>query len=80
MLAARSGTGDVRLEYRGARGKSNDFIDDFKIVDHPAYVGASSLDLRLPSTHAEGDYVTSSIATTGSQLTLPRAFRSGDRP
>jgi D-alanyl-D-alanine carboxypeptidase len=80
MLAARSGTGDVRLEVWEARRKANNFIDDFKIVDHPAYVGASSLDLcRLPSTHAEGDYVTSSIATAGSQLNL-RAFRSGDRP
>lgn len=80
MLAARSGTGDVRLEVWEARRKANNFIDDFKIVDHPAYVGASSLDLcRVPSTHSEGDYVTSSIATTGSQLTL-RAFRSGDRP
>ncbi len=80
MLAARSGTGDVRLEVWEARRKANNFIDDFKIVDHPADTGASSLDLcRLPSIHAEGDYVTSSIATAGSQLSL-RAFRSGDRP
>lgn len=80
MLAARSGSGDVRLEVWEARRKPNNFIDDFKIVDHPAYVGTSSLDVcRLPSTHAEGDYVTSSIATAGSELSL-RAFRSGDRP
>jgi D-alanyl-D-alanine carboxypeptidase len=80
MLAARSVTGDVRLEVWEARRKANNFIDDFKIVDHPAYAGASSLDLcRVSSTHSEGDYVTSSIATTGSQLSL-RAFRSGDRP
>jgi hypothetical protein len=38
MLAARSGTGDVRLEVWEARRKANNFIDDFKIVDHPAYV------------------------------------------
>ncbi len=80
MLAARSSSGDVRLEVWEARRKANNFIDDFEIVDHPAYVGASSLDLcRLPSIHAEGDYVTSSIAAAGSQLTL-HAFRSGDRP
>ena len=78
--AARSGAGDVRLEVWEARRKANNFIDDFKIVDHPAYTGASSLDIcRVPSTHSEGDYVTSSIATAGSQLSL-RAFRSGDRP
>jgi hypothetical protein len=80
MLAARSAVGDVRLEVWEARRKPNNFVDDFEIVDHPASVGASSLDIcRIASTHAEGDYVTSSIATAGSQLTL-RAFRSGDRP
>ncbi|HEU0304549.1 MAG TPA: serine hydrolase [Gaiellaceae bacterium] len=58
---------------------ANNFIADDVVSQHTAPL-AGSLDLaRVPSTHAEGDYVTAVTEPLTGQLRL-RAFRSGDRP
>jgi D-alanyl-D-alanine carboxypeptidase len=79
MLGTRTGTGGVELAvWEGRRLPGG--IAAYQISDHPAYDGASSVGLcRLPSTHAEGDYLASSIGASDGHLTL-RAYRSGDRP
>jgi D-alanyl-D-alanine carboxypeptidase len=80
LTAVRSSSGDVGLSVWEARRKADNGIAAYKIVDHPAYGGASSLDLcRVASIHAEGDYLAASIGAGNSSIGL-RAFRSGDRP
>ncbi len=60
------------------RNASN-FIHDDVVSQHTA-PDAASLDLaRVPSTHADGDYVTGVTDPLTGELRL-RAYRSGDRP
>jgi len=80
MLTTRTSSGSVELSVWEGRRLANDGIAAYRIAVHPAYDGASSVNTcRLPSAHAEGDYLAASIGAADSRLQL-RAFRSGDRP
>jgi len=80
MLTTRTSSGSVELSVWEGRRLANDGIAAYRIADHPAYDGASSVNIcRLPSAHAEGDYLAASIGAADSRLQL-RAFRSGERP
>jgi D-alanyl-D-alanine carboxypeptidase len=87
---ASLGTGGVLtavLEQNGlqlvavdARRNTDNSISPDQISQHTAADDAGSLDLaRVPSTHAEGDYVTAVTDPVSGDLLL-RAYRSGDRP
>ncbi len=66
------------LVYEAARQSNDDIAADL-VSEHEA-PDAGSLELtRVPSTHSEGDYVTSVTDPVGALLRL-RAYRSGDRP
>jgi hypothetical protein len=71
--------GSVELLAYDVFRNANDSIADDIVSQHTG-PGASSLDLaRVPSTHAEGDYVTAVTDPATGNLRL-RAYRSGDRP
>ena len=79
MHTARDDDTDNEVEltvYEAARQTDNS-IDADRIVQHSAGLTTSPDLCRVPSTHAEGDYVVAS--TAGGDLQL-RAYRSGDRP
>jgi D-alanyl-D-alanine carboxypeptidase len=79
LAATRDDDGDVRLFVYEADRQPNDNIAADLVSEHEA-PDAGSLELaRVPSTHAEGDYVTSVTDPVGALLRL-RAYRSGDRP
>jgi D-alanyl-D-alanine carboxypeptidase len=80
LVARRAAGGDVDLTVWEARRQDDDSVAMYDVSDHPAFGDASSLGLcRVPSTHADGDYLTADIGASDSLLRL-RAFRSGDRP
>jgi D-alanyl-D-alanine carboxypeptidase len=80
MGATRSPEGTVQLIAWDVHRKANDAIDDDEVSRHTAAPAAGSLDFaRVPSAHAEGDYVTPVTDPVSGQLRL-RAYRSGDRP
>jgi D-alanyl-D-alanine carboxypeptidase (penicillin-binding protein 5/6) len=79
MSALHAADGTVRLIAWDARRNANDSISPDQISQHTA-LDAGSLDFaRVPSTHAEGDYVTTVTDVLTGELRL-RAYRSGDRP
>ena len=79
MSASREGNGTVELRAWEARRNANDTISPQQISQHTGS-DAESLDLaRVPSTHAEGDYVTA-VTDPGSGDLRLRGYRSGDRP
>jgi D-alanyl-D-alanine carboxypeptidase len=80
MAASRAATGGVELRAWEARRNADDTITPAQISQHTAQEPASSLDLvDVPTTHAEGDYVTAATDPGTGELRL-RAYRSGDRP
>lgn len=79
--SARDDDGDGEIEltvYDAARQADNSIAAD-RIVQHFAPETMSPDLCRVPSTHAEGDYVVASTVGVGGDLQL-RAYRSGDRP
>ncbi len=64
--------------YEAARKSDNTVAADL-VVRHSAEAAMSPDICRVPSTHAEGDYVVASTDTVGGDLRL-RAYRAGDRP
>ena len=78
MAALRDAQGHVQLTAWEVDRESDNTVEP-KLVSQQQASDAISLDMcRVPSTHAEGDYVTSTRDLDG-QLRL-RAYRSGDRP
>jgi hypothetical protein len=78
MSAVRDSQGYVQLIAWDARRNADGNISPGSVAQHWT-PGAVSLDLcRLPSTHAEGDYVTATRDPDG--FLRLRAYRSGDRP
>ena len=79
MSALHAADGTVRLIAWDARRNADNSISPDQISQHTA-LGAGSFDfVRVPSTHAEGDYVTAVTDVPSGELRL-RAYRSGDRP
>jgi D-alanyl-D-alanine carboxypeptidase len=79
MYALRKADGSVELRALDARRNANNTISADQLSQHEA-PSAGSLELvRLPTTHAEGDYVTAATEPLGEALHL-RGYRSGDRP
>jgi D-alanyl-D-alanine carboxypeptidase len=79
MSALHADDGTVQLIAWDARRNANNSISPDQISQHTA-LDAGSLDFaRVPSTHAEGDYVTAVTDVLSGELRL-RAYRSGDRP
>ncbi len=79
MTALLEPGGAVELVAVDARRNADYTISPTQISQHTA-PDAGSLDLaRVPSTHAEGDYVTAVTDPLSGALLL-RAYRSGDRP
>ena len=71
--------GSVELLAYDVFRNGNDSIADDIVSQHTG-PDAGSLDLaRVPSAHAEGDYVTAVTDPVGGALRL-RAYRSGERP
>jgi hypothetical protein len=79
MPALHAADGTVQLIAWDARRNANNSISPDQISQHTA-LDAGSLDFApVPSTHAEGDYVTAVTDVLSGELRL-RAYRSGDRP
>jgi D-alanyl-D-alanine carboxypeptidase len=79
LAAILTSGGAVELLAFDVFRNANDFIADDVVSQHTA-PAAGALDLaRVPSTHAEGDYVTGVTDPVSGELRL-RAYRSGDRP
>ena len=79
LAAILTPAGAVELLAFDVFRNANDFIADDIVSQHTA-PDAGSLDLaRVPTTHAEGDYVTGVTDPVSGELRL-RAYRSGDRP
>jgi hypothetical protein len=79
MVASREADGTVQLDAWEARRNDDNSISPDVVSQHTA-PAAGSLDLaRVPSTHADGDYVTAVTDPLSGELRL-RAYRSGDRP
>jgi D-alanyl-D-alanine carboxypeptidase len=79
MSASLQANGTVELRAWDARRNADNTISPAQISQHTA-PDAGSLDLtQVPSTHAEGDYVTAVTDVLSGELRL-RAYRSGDRP
>ncbi len=81
IQSVRDEDGDNAVEltvFEAARQEDNSIVPDF-VSEHSAEATLSPDLCRVPSTHAEGDYVVASLDPAGSALRL-RAYRSGDRP
>jgi hypothetical protein len=81
IQSVRDDDGDNEVEltvYEAARKSDNTVAADL-VVRHSAEATMSPDMCRVPSTHAEGDYVVASTDTVSGDLRL-RAYRSGDRP
>jgi D-alanyl-D-alanine carboxypeptidase len=79
LVAILTPGGSVELLAYDVFRNGNDSIADDIVSQHTG-PNAGSLDLALvPSTHAEGDYVTAVTDPATGNLRL-RAYRSGDRP
>jgi D-alanyl-D-alanine carboxypeptidase len=79
MSARRSAGGTVELIAWDARRNADNSISADQISQHTA-ADAGLLELaRVPTTHADGDYVTAVTDPVSGELRL-RAYRSGDRP
>lgn len=79
VSAQRAPDGSVELIAWEARRNTNNTISEFTISQHTA-PNAGSLDFaRVPTTHADGDYVTAVTDPSSGELRL-RGYRSGDRP
>jgi D-alanyl-D-alanine carboxypeptidase len=79
MALSREPDGSVELHAWDAFRKADNTIAPNRISQHTAS-DASSIDVaQVPSTHAEGDYVTAVTDPATDELRL-RGYRSGDRP
>ena len=79
FTASLQGDGTVELRAWEARRNADDTISSAQVSQHTA-PNAGSLELvRVPSTHAEGDYVTAVTDPQSGELSL-LGYRSGDRP
>jgi hypothetical protein len=79
MYALRQADGTVQLRALDARRNADNTISADQVSQHTA-PSAGTLELvRLPSVHAEGDYVTAATEPLSQALHL-RGYRSGDRP
>jgi hypothetical protein len=78
VSATRSAQGQVQLVAWELSRQPNGDIEEQVISQHDAPDATSLHFCRLPSAHAEGDYVTGTRDPDG-QLRL-RGYRSGDRP
>jgi D-alanyl-D-alanine carboxypeptidase len=79
MYALRKADGSVELGALDARRDADDTISADQVSQHAAPKAASLELMRLPTTHAEGDYVTAATEPLSEALHL-RGYRSGDRP
>ena len=80
MSASRDGTGAVELRAWEALRNSDNTISPDQVSQHTASDPTASLDLvQVPSSHAEGDYVTAVTDPVSGELRL-RGYRSGSRP
>jgi D-alanyl-D-alanine carboxypeptidase len=79
MSALHAADGTVRLIAWDARRNANNSISPDQISQHTALDAGSLAFARVPSTHAEGDYITAVTDVLSGELRL-RAYRSGDRP
>jgi hypothetical protein len=81
IQSVRDDDGDNAVElsvFEAARQEDNSIVVD-PVAAHPAGATLSPDLCRVPSTHAEGDYVVASLDSGDAGLRL-RAYRSGDRP
>ena len=81
IQSVRDEDGDNAVEltvFEAARQEDNSIVPD-QVSAHDAPATLSPDLCRVPSTHAEGDYVVASLDPGDSGLRL-RAYRSGDRP
>jgi D-alanyl-D-alanine carboxypeptidase len=79
LTASLQGDGTVELRAWEARRNADDTISSAQVSQHTG-PNAGSLELvRVPSTHAEGDYVTAVTDPQSGELSL-LGYRSGDRP
>jgi hypothetical protein len=79
VSVSRDGDGTVELRAWEARRNADNTISPDQISQHTA-PDAASVDLaQVPSTHAEGDYVTAVTDPTSGEPSL-LGYRSGDRP
>jgi len=81
IQSVRDDDGDNEVElsvFEAARQADNSISPD-RVSAHSAPATLSPDLCRVPSTHAEGDYVVASLDADDAELRL-RAYRSGDRP
>ena len=79
MSARQAPDGSVELIAWDARRNADNSISADQIAQHTA-ADAAALELaRVPTTHADGDYVTAVTDPVSGELRL-RGYRSGDRP
>jgi D-alanyl-D-alanine carboxypeptidase len=81
IQSVRDDDGDNAVEltvFEAARQEDNSIVPDL-VSEHAAGATLSPDLCRVPSTHAEGDYVVASLDPADAGLRL-RAYRSGDRP
>ena len=79
MYALRKADGSVELRALDARRNADNTISADQVSQHTAPSAGSFELVRLPTTHAEGDYVTAATEPLSEALHL-RGYRSGDRP
>jgi hypothetical protein len=79
MSASLQGDGTVELRAWEARRFADNTIATDQLSQHTAPDAVSLELVRVPSTHAEGDYVTAVTDPLTGELRL-RGYRSGDRP
>jgi D-alanyl-D-alanine carboxypeptidase len=81
IQSVRDEDGDNAVEltvFEAARQEDNSIVPDL-VSEHAAPATLSPDLCRVPSTHAEGDYIVASLDPADAGLRL-RAYRSGDRP
>jgi D-alanyl-D-alanine carboxypeptidase len=79
LVASRQADGTVQLDVWEARRNADNSISPDVVSQHTAPAAASLGLARVPSTHADGDYVTA-VTDLGTGNLRLRAYRSGDRP
>jgi hypothetical protein len=73
------GSGQLELTVIEAARNGDNSITADAVAEHTGPAVAAPDICRVPSTHAEGDYVVASLDPVISQLSLA-GYRSGDRP
>jgi hypothetical protein len=79
LTASLRGDGTVELRAWEARRNADDTISSAQVSHHTAQNAGSLQLVDVPSTHAEGDYVTAVTDPQSGELSL-LGYRSGDRP